>query len=402
MKFVIFGNLLCGPSVADRGVNWGPLCRALAQRGHAITFFVPGDAVGEAGAGTDVVRFDDFAQVRALVRRQLAEAEVAMVAWDFPDAAAASELVFESSVPLRVFHAMEAALSLGQLSAVEGGYPGPRGLADFDLVLSSIGGRALDDLLLRFHSRRVAALYPGADAAMFSRLPSVDRFHCDLSHVGAYESDREQLLLALWVKSARRLSHRRFLLGGAGYPENFPWTENMAYFRSLQRAEQPAVYAASRATLSLTSPAKRAVGHCPPSGLFEAAACGVPVLSDDWEGIGLFFEPGAEILPVRDAGDVITAMELSDAQLARIGERARERVLDEHTAAHRARHLEVVLENTFRAPEEEQLSAVRATQQLTEAEDWMPAQHSTPAARSRVTTDQPLARANQSVFDGAR
>ncbi len=81
------------------------------------------------------------------------------------------------------------------------------------------------------------------------------------------------------------------------------------------------------------------LGHCPSGRLFEAAACGVVVLSDGWEGLDSFFEPGREILIGRSTDDALAALDLGDAELAAIAAAARERVLQNHTSAHRAREL---------------------------------------------------------------
>ena len=90
----------------------------------------------------------------------------------------------------------------------------------------------------------------------------------------------------------------------------------------------------------------KAMGYCPSGRLFEAAACGAPLLSDSWEGLDLFFEPGAEILVARDSDEATAALELGDAELAALAQRARERVLAEHTAEQRARELEELLEGS--------------------------------------------------------
>jgi spore maturation protein CgeB len=86
------------------------------------------------------------------------------------------------------------------------------------------------------------------------------------------------------------------------------------------------------------------LGHCPSGRLFEAAACGVPILSDVWEGLDEFFVPGREILIGASSDDALAALDRSDAELAALGAAARERVLDEHTSAHRARELVALVE----------------------------------------------------------
>src|SRR5690606_36930407 len=93
------------------------------------------------------------------------------------------------------------------------------------------------------------------------------------------------------------------------------------------------------------------MGYCPSGRLFEAAACGTPILSDAWEGLDAFFRPGAEILVARDTEDAIGALEIADAELARIAAHARARTLDEHTADRRAAELEHAIEQAAsRAP----------------------------------------------------
>jgi hypothetical protein len=82
-----------------------------------------------------------------------------------------------------------------------------------------------------------------------------------------------------------------------------------------------------------------ALGHCPSPRLFEAAACGIPVVSDWFDGLETFFQPGEEILVARTVQDAIEAVAAPREELAWIGRRARDRALAEHTADVRARQL---------------------------------------------------------------
>jgi spore maturation protein CgeB len=86
-------------------------------------------------------------------------------------------------------------------------------------------------------------------------------------------------------------------------------------------------------------------GYCPSGRLFEAAACGTPILTDVWEGLGTFFRLGEEIVPVRSTEDVLAALAMDESELRRISEAARERTLAEHTAMCRAEELERILED---------------------------------------------------------
>jgi spore maturation protein CgeB len=108
--------------------------------------------------------------------------------------------------------------------------------------------------------------------------------------------------------------------------------------------EHPAFFANSRLTLNVTRADMVVLGCCPSGRLFEAAACGTPIVSDYWQGLESFYTPGEEILIARTSDDVSAALSRSDEELAWIARRARERTLDEHTSAHRAHQLIAVLE----------------------------------------------------------
>src|SRR4029079_12518513 len=131
-----------------------------------------------------------------------------------------------------------------------------------------------------------------------------------------------------------------FVIGGSLYSPEFPWTDNIRYAGHVAPPDHPAFYASATLTVSVTRGPFAALGYCPSGRLFEAAACGVPVVSDAWEGLDRCFEPGREILIARDAEDVIEALGLSRVELMRIGRAARERALEEHSAERRALELE--------------------------------------------------------------
>ena len=128
------------------------------------------------------------------------------------------------------------------------------------------------------------------------------------------------------------------------YGPDFPWRPNVNYVRHLPPIEHPAFFCSSPLTLNVTRAPMAAMGYCPSGRLFEAAACGVPCLSDTWEGLESFFEPGRDILVARTTEDALAALDLGPERLARIGRAARERVLAEHTSDRRAEELVAILE----------------------------------------------------------
>jgi len=223
-------------------------------------------------------------------------------------------------------------------------YIGPRGLAGYDLVLSFTGGEALTALRDILGAKRTATLYGSVDPAVHHPVPPQEAYRSDLSYLGTYAANRQQALETLFLAPARRLTDRKFLIGGAQYPAEFPWLPNVFFVRHLPPSEHPAFYCSSPITLNVTRAPMAAMGWCPSGRLFEAAACGTPVLSDAWEGLETFFAPGEEILVARTSDDAVDALSRTPDELRRIGRAARERALSDHTADRRARELIDLLE----------------------------------------------------------
>jgi spore maturation protein CgeB len=148
----------------------------------------------------------------------------------------------------------------------------------------------------------------------------------------------------LFIETARQRPGGRFVLAGSQYPPDFPWSTNVFYKRHLAPDQHPAFYCSSRLTLNVTRQAMAGVGYCPSGRLFEAAACGAPILSDSWPGLEAFFEPDREILVATSTDEALAALDRPDEELREIAGRARERALTEHTADHRAAELERLLE----------------------------------------------------------
>jgi spore maturation protein CgeB len=139
-----------------------------------------------------------------------------------------------------------------------------------------------------------------------------------------------------------------FLVGGAQYPADLDLPPNVRLREHVAPGDHGAFFASAPLTLSVTRAAMAALGWCPSGRLFEAAACGVPVLSDTWPGLEDFFVPGEEILIGHRAEDTLAALELGPDALARVGRRARERALADHTAARRAAELVLAVERASR------------------------------------------------------
>ena len=351
MNIVIFGLAVSSSWGNGHAALWRGLIRGLLADGHRVTFYER-DQSFYAGnrdltvlpAGGELVLYADWAGTLPRARRDVAAADVAMVTSYCPDALAACALM-QGGRALRCFYDLDTPVTLARLAAGESvDYLGPDGLAPYELVLSYTGGGALGALQAKLGARQVVPIYGSVDPALHRPVPPAAERRALLSYLGTYAADRQEALEALFVEPARRRPVDKFVIGGAQYPQHFPWTDNIWFVRHLPPSEHPAFYCSSRMTLNVTRAAMAEMGHCPSGRLFEAAACGTPILTDDWAGLDQFFTPGEEILVAHDTAEAMAALDLPDAALLAIARRARERTLAEHTAQQRAREMVAAFE----------------------------------------------------------
>jgi spore maturation protein CgeB len=350
MNFVIFGLTISSSWGNGHATLWRGLCNALAAEGHDVTFFERDvdyyanhrDLVWPSAY--KLVLYPHWEGVASLAGCALRKADVGIVTSYCPDAVAACDPVLDSRAQ-KIFYDLDTAVTLEKIRNNHPvGYLPGYGLGDFDLVLSYVGGRALDDLRHLLGAKRVAPLYGSVDPHVHKPVPASSDYTSDLSYLGTYAPDRQAALEKLFLEPAQQLPRRKFMLGGAQYPESFPWNENVWFVQHVPPPEHASFYSSSRATLNVTRASMASFGYCPSGRLFEAAACGTPVVSDSWEGLENFFEPGKEILVASSTRDVVDAVTLDPEKLRRVGVAARRRVLSSHTAQHRSREFVQLLE----------------------------------------------------------
>jgi spore maturation protein CgeB len=357
MKLVFFGLTISSSWGNGHATLLRGLFKALVARGHEIVFFERD--VPYYPAHRDLVQsphialrlYSDWPGILATARKAIADADVAVVTSYCPDGIDATELVTSSNVNLRVFYDLDTPVTLEALEQGEQlSYIGPRKLHDFDLVLSYTGGAALTALQDQLGARRVTPLFGSVDPEIHHPACSLSGYQADLSYLGTYAADRQQQLDELFIQVARRLPDKRFVLGGSKYPSDFPWRQNIWYVQHVAPSAHAAFFCSSPLTLNITRGAMARMGYCPSGRLFEAAACGVAMISDEWAGLEEFFQPGTEIIVARSTDDVVAAMQLSTHELSEIAHAGRERVLNSHTAAHRAAELERIFDEALRVP----------------------------------------------------
>jgi spore maturation protein CgeB len=296
--------------------------------------------------GARLMLYNDWSSVRPIARQDLGDADAVIISSYCPDARDATELICDSPTrALRVFYDLDTPVTLARIRAGQSvEYVPAAGLGDFDLVLSYTGGAALAALGMMLGARRVVPLYGHVDPEAHRPLIPAPQPRADLSYLGTYAADRQDKLERLLVEPARRRPHQCFMLGGSGYPDDFPWTRNLWFLRHVAPGRHSWFFCSSRLTLNVTRADMAAMGYCPSGRLFEAAACGTALLSDSWEGLDRFMRPGEEILIADSTEEALRVLDYSDREIERIAQAGRERVLAEHTSAHRARELIALLE----------------------------------------------------------
>ncbi len=351
MKIVIFGLSISSSWGNGHATLWRGLCRAFQQRGHTVVFFEKDVSYYAANRDLtgieicDLRLYSDWSDVRSTAEREAKEADIAIVTSYCPDGRAACDLVLNSCADAKIFYDLDTPVTLSRLDRGETvDYLPEDGLGRFDLVLSYTGGAALDALKSRLGAREALPLYGSVDPQVHRPANANPDFAAALSYLGTYADDRQAALERLFLQPAAQRPDLQFTIGGAQYPSSFPWLPNISFVRHLPPDLHPAFYCSSPFTLNITRGPMAAMGYCPSARLFEAAACGVPVLSDNWEGLENFYRDGQQILICRTPDDVTDALRLPPSEVERLGRAARERTLDEHTATHRAIEFESLLE----------------------------------------------------------
>jgi len=347
LRIVVLGLSLSSSWGNGHATTYRALLRALAARGHDILFLerdTPWYAEHRDLARPDFCRLEFYPDLAALHAHagSIGAADAVIVGSYVPDGVAVGGFVQETSRGVTAFYDIDTPVTLGKLEKGDHEYLSPELIRGYDLFLSFTGGPTLERLVRDYGARTARALYCSVDPDAYRPIPGAARTW-DLSYLGTYSPDRQPVLERLLVEPARRAPHLRFVVAGPQYPGGIEWPANVERIEHVGTADHAGFYAASRFTLNVTRADMVQAGWSPSVRLFEAAACGAPIVSDVWAGIEDVLEPGREILLAQSPGDVLDALALPEARSRAQAIAARRRVLSGHTAAHRARELEAHL-----------------------------------------------------------
>jgi spore maturation protein CgeB len=359
LNIAFFGSSLVSAYWNGAATYYRGMVRALAARGHRVTFYEP-DAYGrqahrdmadpplarirvyqateaaaaecleEAAAADLVVKagvvgvLDDFLEREVLA---LARPGVQTVFWDVDAPATLARLQSNPNDPLRAL------------------------LPGYDLVLTYGGGPPVVEAYLALGARTCVPVYNGLDPDTHYPAEPRAQFAADLSFLGNRLPDREARVREFLFGAAERLPGRSFLLGGSGWDADLPALPNLRVHGHVYTRDHNAFNRSALAVLNVCRESMAVNGWSPATRVFEAAGAGACIISDAWEGIGEFLEPGREVLVAEDGAEVAEILtHLTPDRARAIGESARRRALAEHTYQQRAALVESILAGTAQVP----------------------------------------------------
>jgi spore maturation protein CgeB len=325
------------------------LLRGLHELGHRVLFLECDRPWYASNRDAPVLHYcksrlyADFDELRERFTQRISAAAAVVVGSYVCDGRRVCDWVLEHARGVKLFYDIDTPVTLAQLGDDRCEYLASSQVPEFDVMLSFTGGPTLQRLEDEFGARHARVLYCSVDTQRHSPVPH--RREIELGYLGTYSEDRQPALEELLNAPARRLSKRRFAVVGAQYPDELQWPKNVQRIDHMAPDAHADFFGRQRFTLNLTRADMRRAGYSPSVRLFEAAACGAPIISDDWPGLSELLEPGKEILLARSADDVTNLLlGLDDAQAQRIAEAARARVCSEHSGLHRAIELERYLQ----------------------------------------------------------
>jgi spore maturation protein CgeB len=345
MNIVILGLSITSSWGNGHATTYRALVRALHARGHRVLFlecdkpWYAGNRDLKKANYCEIALYDTIEDLQSTHALAVAEADLVIVGSFVPDGIAVSEWVEEIAGGVTAFYDIDTPVTLEALEQGKCEYLNADLIASFDVYFSFTGGSVLRKLEREFGARRAAALYCSVDTEFYRPLNVPARW--DLAYLGTYSDDRQPTLDRLLVEPARLCPTRDFAVVGSMYPDDLPWPANVARIGHLPPQEHAIFYNQQRFTLNVTRAAMVGLGYSPSVRLFEAAACGTPIISDSWAGLDTFFVPGKEIILADSPEDVLLTLEATKEEARQeMSARARTRILRAHTAGHRAAELE--------------------------------------------------------------
>jgi spore maturation protein CgeB len=352
LNISFFGSSLVSAYWNGAATYYRGLLRAMAERGHRITFYEP-DAY-QRQQHRDI-EDPDWARVVVYPAKQEEDALEAV------EGARESDVVIKTSgvgvfdsllelavLELQTADRLVAFLDVDAPATLDRIHSDPKDkfinlIPCYDFILTYGGGDPVIKAYKAAGAKDCVPIYNALDPNTHYPAKPIPRFSADLGFLGNRMPDREARVDRFFLQAAAALPQKRFLLGGNGWQEK-PMPQNVTYLGHVYTHEHNAFNSSVRAVLNVNRGSMARYGFSPPTRVFEAAGAAACLITDEWEGIEMFLEPGREVLVARDGAEVAEHLkQLSPERASAIGRAAHQRVLSEHTYAHRAELLDQVL-----------------------------------------------------------
>jgi spore maturation protein CgeB len=352
MNIAFFGSSLVSAYWNGAATYYRGIIRALAGRGHKVTFYEP-DAY-DRQQHRDIAD-PEWARVVVYsangedgVSRALDDARGADVVVKASGVGVFDELLEAAVLELKtpttsiIFWDVDAPATLDRVQS-DAADAFLRCIPRYDMICTYGGGDPVIRAYMALGAAACVPIYNALDPDTHHPVPADPRFAADLGFLGNRLPDRERRVEQFFLDAAAARPQRRFLLGGSGWHDK-PMPGNVSCVGHVYTRDHNAFNCTPLAVLNINRDSMARYGFSPPTRVFEAAGAAACLITDAWEGIEAFLEPGREVLVAHSGSEVVEHLDRLDRQSAvRIGQAAYRRVLAEHTYTHRAALLEAVI-----------------------------------------------------------
>jgi spore maturation protein CgeB len=346
MKIVIIGLSITSSWGNRHATTYRSLVKGLHRRGHQVHFLErnwPWYARQRDFLTTPSCKISLYMSQADLEKRfteTIRNADLVILGSGISDGVDVGWWILRNAGGVKAFYDIDTPVTLDMLRDGEYKYLHPDMIPLFDIYFTFSGGHVPEIFMSEYGAPIARPLYCSVDPDFY--YPATMPAGWDLGYLGTYSRDMQDPLTELMLKPAFRMPDRKFVVAGTRYPEDICWPENVERIQYIPLTSHRTFFNRQRFTFNITTKNMAILGYSPGVSLFEAAACGVPVISDYWEGLEEFFMPGTEILVSDSCRDIINYLKyFPEEDRKRIGRNARKRILEAHTGEIRATELEL-------------------------------------------------------------
>lgn len=351
LKIAFFGSSIVSAYWNGAATYYRGIVKALHRMGHEVTFYEPDIYERQKHRDIEdpewckvVVYEKDEDRLRELLK-EASSADVVIKASGvgaFDEFLEREVTLLKNEHNLIIFWDVDAPATLDRIEENPDD-PFNDVVSKYDFVLTYGGGQPVIDAYERNGARKCIPIYNALDTDTHFPVEPDEKFEGTLAFLGNRLPDREKRVEEFFIKPAQKLSEKKFLLGGSGWGDK-PMPENIDYLGHVYTKDHNAFNCTPMAVLNISRDSMAKYGFSPATRVFEAAGAAACLITDYWKGIETFFEPGKEILVVKNGEEVEQVLaDLTPEKAREIGQAAYDKVLSAHTYEHRAELLESVI-----------------------------------------------------------